>query len=87
MVHTMPGTMAEHMMGEARRMIMADPTPMAAIAVVGAFGNPTIVNNVIRDNYAWRHGGGIGVSYGSPLIMNNLIEGIVCDQCGGGIGV
>jgi hypothetical protein len=47
--------------------------------------SPTIVNNVIRNNFTDRGGAGISVYQGSPLIGNNLIEGNIAEWDGAGI--
>lgn len=48
--------------------------------------SPTIIDNIIRDNYARYYGGGIYCSNSSATISNNIIENNGADEKGGGIG-
>ena len=50
------------------------------------YASPTIINNVIKDNYSGSSGGGILTgSHCLSLISNNLIAGNSCTMWGGGI--
>ena len=44
-----------------------------------------VVNNIIYDNHAFAHAGGISISYGHPSITNCSIYGNVADALGGGV--
>lgn len=48
--------------------------------------SPTIMGNIIQNNFACNGGGGIAVEFASPLIQNNKIRNNMQSGCSGGIG-
>lgn len=49
--------------------------------------SPSILDNVIRENFAPSHGGGISIVSGSPLVSGNVIEANLAQEHAAGISV